>query len=416
MSILRKISVFTMLLFISMLFLAPVNAKAATVGQQLTSPEDGWQRIDDNDNNILYNGKGWSQQNRSPFYGGGRHISSHTSLNDTVNFRFKGTKLRLISNNYPTYSNDLYIIIDGVKESFSEVATSLGYQILVYENSKLANIDHVVEIGKVSSGTYSTDFNLDAIDIDDTGFLIPFKQPLNLVSTSGDAKNYLSWDAVDGADGYNIKRSITSGGPYETIATGSAITFSDSDVTPGTTYYYVVSAVVSGTESPDSNEASATVEVIPVDNILKVVLEVNEQLQLSLDDDLDVNTEMIWTSSDNAVAAVDGNGVVTALTPGNTVITVTSADGTHTDYINVLVVDDAKDLRLAVDLKVGKFCRLTVDDLTNTVNVTWDSMDPSVAIVASNGKVTAVGKGLVLVTATDDTGEIIGQVYVRVRE
>lgn len=239
--------------------------------------------------------------------------------------------------------------------------------------------------------------------------------PLNLAAISNNDNIDLSWNAVEGATSYNIKRSITTGGPYDTVATGSAIIFTDTDVDPGVTYYYIVSAVVSGTESANSNEASAIIEVTPITNILKVVLEVDEELQLSVDDDLDVNTEMNWTSSDNTVAKVDTNGVVTALSPGNTVITATSEDGTYTDYINVLVVDNAHDYRLAVDLKVGKSCRLTVDDLTDTVPVIWDSMDPMVATVASNGKVKALSKGLTLITATDEEGNIIGQIYVRVR-
>lgn len=155
---------------------------------------------------------------------------------------------------------------------------------------------------------------------------------------------------------------------------------------------------------------------IPTPSALKVVLEVNEELQLSIDDDLNKNTEMIWNSSDNLVASVDVNGVVTALTPGNTVVTVTNLDGTYTDYINVLVVDDADELRLAIDLNIGKACRLTVDDLTETVKVTWTSMDPAVAAVSGKGKVTAISKGLTLITATDDQGKIIDQVYVRVRD
>ena len=51
MSIIKKISVFTMLLFISVLALAPMHVNAATTGQQLTSPEAGWQRF--NDSNSL---------------------------------------------------------------------------------------------------------------------------------------------------------------------------------------------------------------------------------------------------------------------------------------------------------------------------------------------------------------------------
>ncbi len=125
---------------------------------------------------------------------------------------------------------------------------------------------------------------------------------------------------------------------------------------------------------------------------------------------------MTWTSSDNTVATVNEKGVVTALAPGNTVITVKSPDDTYTDYINVLVVEDASDYRLAIDLKVGQSARLTVDDLTNTVNATWEPMDSAIANVTSKGKVTALKKGLVLFTAKDEEGNVIGKVYVRVRE
>lgn len=153
-----------------------------------------------------------------------------------------------------------------------------------------------------------------------------------------------------------------------------------------------------------------------IKNILKVVLEVNERLQLSVDNDLGVNTEMSWTSSDNTVVTVNENGVVSALAPGNTVITVKSVDGTYTENINVLVVEDASDYRLAVDLKIGQSCRLTIDDLTDTIKATWASMDSSVADVSRNGKVATLSKGLALITAKDETGNIIGKVYVRVRE
>lgn len=198
------------------------------------------------------------------------------------------------------------------------------------------------------------------------------------------------------------------------------ITDTDTDVTNGTTYYYIVSAVNAGTEIIDSNEASAEpiADQTPpaTEAKLKVVLEVSEALRLSVDDDLNVNTQMAWTSSDQTVATVNEKGIVTALAPGNTIITVKSVDGSYTDYINVLVVENADDYRLAIDLNVGGTARLTADDFTNTTNVTWAPMDSSIANVTSKGKVTALSKGLVLITAKDNEGNIIGRVYVRVRE
>ena len=242
-----------------------------------------------------------------------------------------------------------------------------------------------------------------------------------LSATGGNSKVDLTWDAVDKATSYTVKRSTTAGGPYTTIATDVTDTsYTDTDVTSGTTYYYIVSAVNADTEISDSNEASAEpiADQIPpaTEAKLKVVLEVSESLRLSVDDDLNVNTQMAWTSSDQTVATVDGKGIVTALAPGNTVITVKSVDGSYTDYINVLVVENADDYRLAIDLKIGQTARLTADDFTNTANVTWAPMDSSIANVTSKGKVTALSKGLVLITAKDEEGNIIGRVYVRVRE
>lgn len=229
----------------------------------------------------------------------------------------------------------------------------------------------------------------------------------------------LSWNSITGATSYSVERSATAGGPYTQIATDLTETsYTDMSVAANTTYYYIVKAKLSDTETVTSSEVSGTptTETPTVDSKLKVVLEPTESLQLSIDDNLAINANMTWTSSDNTVATVNEKGVVTALAPGNTVITVKSPDNTYTDYINVLVVEDASDYRLAIDLKVGQSARLTVDDLTNTVNATWEPMDSAIANVTSKGKVTALKKGLVLFTAKGEEGNVIGKVYVRVRE
>jgi hypothetical protein len=240
--------------------------------------------------------------------------------------------------------------------------------------------------------------------------------PVPLVTATGAAMSVnLLWDHTSDAVSYNVKRSATEGGPYTTITSNLTLTsYKDTDVVNGTTYYYIVTAVDKDGNSVNSYEVSATPKASV--SILKVVLEADEQLQLSVHKELIKNAKMTWISSDSTVATVDNNGVVTALKPGNTIITVTNKLKTYTDTINVLVVDDASELRLAVDLKVGTSARLTVDDLTNTVNATWTSMNPTVAIVTNTGKVEAVSEGLVLITAKNDQGNNIGQVYIRVRQ
>jgi hypothetical protein len=74
----------------------------------------------------------------------------------------------------------------------------------------------------------------------------------------------VSWTASTSGNivGYNIYRGITMGGPYPTKLTASpvaALEFTDVSVAPGTTYYYVATAVSStGAESAYSNPVTAT--------------------------------------------------------------------------------------------------------------------------------------------------------------
>ncbi len=73
----------------------------------------------------------------------------------------------------------------------------------------------------------------------------------------------LSWFNSSGATGYNVKRATTGGGPYTVIATHlTSLTFTNSGLTGGTRYYYVVSAANFFGESTDSIEVSA--QTLPV--------------------------------------------------------------------------------------------------------------------------------------------------------
>lgn len=95
-----------------------------------------------------------------------------------------------------------------------------------------------------------------------------FPAPTNLVAKSGVSEIDLTWTGSVGAVSYNVKRSLTPGGPYTTVSTPGAVTgntYTDTGLTNGTTYYYVVSAVNADPfESVDSTEAST----FPVDSVL----------------------------------------------------------------------------------------------------------------------------------------------------
>src|SRR4029077_8023998 len=85
--------------------------------------------------------------------------------------------------------------------------------------------------------------------------------PTNLTATAGNGQVGVSWRGSTGATSYNVKRSTTNGGPYTTIASPTTTSYTDTGLTNGTTYYYVVSAVNTAGESANSSQVSATPQV-----------------------------------------------------------------------------------------------------------------------------------------------------------
>lgn len=79
--------------------------------------------------------------------------------------------------------------------------------------------------------------------------------PADLAGAANDGSVELTWSPVSGATTYAVKRSTVSGGPYTTLSGALATTmYTDTSVTNGITYYYVVSAMNASGESAASEE------------------------------------------------------------------------------------------------------------------------------------------------------------------
>lgn len=231
-----------------------MNVYAATVGQSLTSAEAGWQRIDASISPLVDYSGTWAINTINNCYIGNTSRFS-TTIGDNIKFKFRGTKLRIVSYRHDTYSNNIEIDIDGNKEIYSQKGTA-GPFILFYEKTGLSNDSHTVKITMKSSGY----IDFDAIDIDSTGSLLPYSQTNNLQATPGDSKVTLSWDAVPDATGYKVKWGTTPGN-YTNTQTVSNSVYSGYDVTGltnGITYYFTVSAIVEGVDKETATEVSAT--------------------------------------------------------------------------------------------------------------------------------------------------------------
>ena len=82
--------------------------------------------------------------------------------------------------------------------------------------------------------------------------------PAGLTATPSNAQVTLKWNTLTGAS-YNVKRGVTSGGPFTTVFSGLTNTnCTDTGRTNGVIYYYVVSSTILGCESTNSFSVSAT--------------------------------------------------------------------------------------------------------------------------------------------------------------
>lgn len=86
----------------------------------------------------------------------------------------------------------------------------------------------------------------------------PPPAPTHVAAVPGDGEVALSWSAPEGARQYRIKRSIDRRGPYKQIGSSTESRFVDRNVTNGSVYFYIVSALNDGGTGAYSSRAHAT--------------------------------------------------------------------------------------------------------------------------------------------------------------
>ena len=122
------------------------------------------------------------------------------------------------------------------------------------------------------------------------------------------------------------------------------------------------------------------------------------------------NKEVAWTSSDESVATVDQNGLVSAVAGGTCTITATSTDGSGVSATcSVSVTQMVTSIMLSprtLFLHLDEYVRLTATVLPETAanrNVVWSSSNENVATVRG-GRVDAYDYGTSVITCTAADG------------
>ena len=136
------------------------------------------------------------------------------------------------------------------------------------------------------------------------------------------------------------------------------------------------------------------------------------------------NTRVTWKSSDESVVTVDEKGKVTAVGNGTATITVTSVSGNYTATVAVTVKIPVEIEKITIEAeketltKIGESTELKVKiepENADAQKLIWKSDNEMIAAVDENGKVTAIGNGMAIITVTTEDGKNTASITITVK-
>jgi len=155
------------------------------------------------------------------------------------------------------------------------------------------------------------------------------------------------------------------------------------------------------------------------DKTVTMGLNQTRQLQVKITPSDTTNKNVQWTSSNNSVATVDSNGVVTSKNSGSTIITATTHNGLKTEFF-IEVETPVTNITLnsnEINLNPGGTFKLdaTVNPSNaSNKNIKWISANESIATVDQSGNVTADVAGTTYISAVSADGKVVATCTVNV--
>ena len=238
------------------------------------------------------------------------------------------------------------------------------------------------------------------------------RETLEATITPGDATNT---SVVWSSSNKNVA-IVNSNGRITALAAGTAT---------------ITATTVNGGETATCTVTVVEDQVVKVSgvtlNASTVTLEQNQsrQLSASITPSNSANTSVTWSSNNLSVAEVNQSGKITAISPGTAVITVTTADGGYKATCTVTVkrpvikVTGITINRTFIELDKNVTAQLVAEvqpgNADNT-QINWTTSNSQIATVDATGKVTAVGYGETVITATTADGGYTAKCTITVPE
>lgn len=181
--------------------------------------------------------------------------------------------------------------------------------------------------------------------------------------------------------------------------------------------------IIAETEYGKSAECVVTVEdnEIQIEGISlskqEVTLDINAVKEIQLEakvipEEVNYDGKFYWTSSNVNVAKVDQNGLVKAVSDGETVITVSITEGFIAECkVTVKTTPMRVELDkkyIELDLSKGRTAKIEAkimaDEGEVMQNIIWSTTDSDVAVVSADGNVLGIGNGKCEIIATAESG------------
>lgn len=248
-----------------------------------------------------------------------------------------------------------------------------------------------------------------------SGQVVPAKPTVEAVSADYQTVR-LTWKQITGANGYQVRRSDTADGTYKTVKTinsGSTLTYDDSKLTTGKTYYYKVRAYVKKDGKKIYGAYSDVKYAVPVlgkpTDLAGAAIDDN-QIKLTWKAVPGANTyTIVRSSSANGTYKVaseicnTNSFIDTSVTVGKTYYYKVQAvrDSIMSDFTDPVAVTAAS-LELSttsITMKTGTNMKITAT-AKPAAYVAWSSDNPQVAVVTSDGVVYAMKAGTTTINAT----------------
>ena len=213
------------------------------------SSSPGGPFIDNTSSAITYSGT-WTHSLDAKYFNGSKSYSNTTG--SYAQMTFTGTGLRIFMKKDQSFGRcDIYVddLVTPVANIDAYSATPL-YQQAVYENLGLATGSHTVRIQVTGQKNAAS-----------TGYTIALD----------------NFEVLPASLSYSVKRATAAGGPYTTVASNlTGLSYVDSGLVNGTTYYYVVSATNANGAGPNSPVAkaqpSSAIRIVDNKDVAQVVV------------------------------------------------------------------------------------------------------------------------------------------------